>query len=98
VGPLAGAAKPAETNGNLVATRVLVEGLPLEPVAGRADDFRWPRTEVKIKPPEPQAVALPLADVPAVGELPQDQKGTPSVRPAASTQRVVPAPKGARAR
>ena len=28
-------------------------GLPVEPVPGRADDFRWPRTAVRIEPVEP---------------------------------------------
>jgi hypothetical protein len=36
---------------------VLVEGAPAEPVAGRADDFRWPRSEVKVTPYEPPAGA-----------------------------------------
>jgi uncharacterized protein len=55
VGELAGGGAPSSGNGNgdSTATRVLVEGLPVEPVAGRADDFRWPRSEVKIAPYEP---------------------------------------------
>ncbi|HEY4863855.1 MAG TPA: DUF459 domain-containing protein [Xanthobacteraceae bacterium] len=45
-GPLAGgdvSAVPARKPvADPVAARTLVEGIPAEPVAGRADDFRWP--------------------------------------------------------
>jgi hypothetical protein len=51
VGGLAGGGQAARSGGG-IASRVLVEGAPAEPVAGRADDFRWPRTEVKIVPQE----------------------------------------------
>ncbi|MCC6947842.1 MAG: DUF459 domain-containing protein [Bradyrhizobiaceae bacterium] len=54
VGQLAGGeAKPGANDPT--ARRVLVEGAPAEPVAGRADDFRWPREQVKIAPYEPPA-------------------------------------------
>jgi hypothetical protein len=55
VGPvqgLAGANKPTAPNGGGEAQRVLVEGEPLRPVSGRADDFRWPRSDVNIAPAE----------------------------------------------
>jgi uncharacterized protein len=61
VGVLAGGeAQPAGIEDEL-AKRVLVEGLPAEPVAGRADDFRWPRSEIRIAVPESetQTVAAP---------------------------------------
>ncbi len=54
VDQLAGAAEPPR-NGNGIVSRVLQEGLPPQPVSGRADDFRWPRSEVKIEPYEPPA-------------------------------------------
>ena len=38
--PAAGPAKPSVADP--IAARTLVEGIPAEPVAGRADDFRWP--------------------------------------------------------
>jgi uncharacterized protein len=63
-GPLAGA-QPVSAARNpvtdAVAARTLVEGIPAEPVAGRADDFRWP-------PPETEgqdAPAAPKAKKPA---------------------------------
>ena len=45
-GPLAGG-QPGTTAGRTpvadpIAVRTLVEGIPAEPVVGRADDFRWP--------------------------------------------------------
>jgi uncharacterized protein len=76
VGELAGGGAPSSGNGNgdSTAIRVLVEGLPVEPVAGRADDFRWPRSEVKIEAPEPQsqAVALPAEPVASPPEAAPD--------------------------
>jgi hypothetical protein len=33
--------------------RMLVDGRPVDPIAGRADDFRWPR---------PNAINAPAAD------------------------------------
>jgi hypothetical protein len=56
VGGLAGGGQPSR-GGSGIASRVLVEGAPAEPVAGRADDFRWPRSEVKVTPYEPPAGA-----------------------------------------
>jgi hypothetical protein len=48
-GPLAGggvSAGPARAPvADPIAARTLIEGIPAEPVAGRADDFRWPPPE-----------------------------------------------------
>jgi hypothetical protein len=62
VGQLAGGDVRSPANGDVTATRVLVEGMPVEPVAGRADDFRWPRSEVKIAAPEPQVQKVLAAE------------------------------------
>jgi hypothetical protein len=68
IGPvqgLAGANRPSAPNGGGEAQRVLVEGEPLRPVSGRADDFRWPRSEVKIAPaPAPPTGKPATAAVP----------------------------------
>jgi hypothetical protein len=45
VGQLLGAGTQTQTTNDGVASRVLVEGRPVEPVSGRADDFRWPRSD-----------------------------------------------------
>jgi hypothetical protein len=45
-GSLAGGEPSGQAGNDGVASRVLVEGRPVEPVAGRADDFRWPRPAV----------------------------------------------------
>jgi len=39
------------------AARILVEGRPQEPVAGRADDFRWQRPQSTVPPATGQAAA-----------------------------------------
>jgi hypothetical protein len=46
---------PAAIDSN--AARILVEGLPQEPVAGRADDFRWQRPQSAVPPATGQAAA-----------------------------------------
>jgi hypothetical protein len=43
VGQLLGAGAPTQSTNDGIASRVLIEGRPVEPVSGRADDFRWPR-------------------------------------------------------
>ena len=43
VGQLMGSGAPAQSSNDGIASRVLTEGRPAEPVSGRADDFRWPR-------------------------------------------------------
>jgi hypothetical protein len=68
---LAGApAKPATrvklptTDPNLA--RMLVDGRPVDPIAGRADDFRWPRPDVKSVPAASDADAKDVKkDAPA---------------------------------
>ena len=72
VGQLAGGDARSPGNGDGTATRVLVEGMPVEPVAGRADDFRWPRSEAKFAAPEPQTQKVALPAVP-----PASQAATP---------------------
>jgi hypothetical protein len=71
VGGLAGSGQSARS-GSGIAARVLVEGAPAEPVAGRADDFRWPRSEVKTAPYEPPAGAK------APPAVPQEQAAKPA--------------------
>ena len=57
-GPLAGggvSAAPARAPvADPIAARTLIEGIPAEPVAGRADDFRWPPPEA-VLPESPPA-------------------------------------------
>lgn len=64
-GQLAGAAKPASAPVDAVAAKVLVEGKPVEPVSGRADDFRWQAVGTAIAPAsapqKPQAAMPPVA-------------------------------------
>lgn len=74
LGQLAGAAKPANLPVDPVAARVLVEGKPVEPVSGRADDFRW------------QAVGTPMA--PAV--VPQQSSPAQSALPAVAPAPIAP--------
>jgi uncharacterized protein len=45
------------------AARILVEGLPQEPVTGRADDFRWQRPRTAVPPAAGQA-AVPAPNTP----------------------------------
>ncbi len=62
VGPLAGGEARSSAPVDAVAARVLVEGMPVEPVSGRADDFRWrpPTTSTESAQPSEQTVALPV--------------------------------------
>jgi hypothetical protein len=73
VGALAGGEGQRSRTGSGIAGRVLVEGAPAEPVAGRADDFRWPRSEVKVAPYEPPAGQKPAT--PASAEAPSAKPG-----------------------
>jgi len=55
-GPLAGGQPAGAAKvpvADPIAARTLIEGIPAEPVAGRADDFRWPpaETEPQESPP-----------------------------------------------
>lgn len=65
--------------------RTLVEGRPVEPVAGRADDFRWPPQQTQAEPaavkPETEEASAPGAPAqeslrPVIAE-PQDTKRAP---------------------
>jgi hypothetical protein len=55
VGQLLGAGAPTQSTNDGIASRVLVEGRPVEPVSGRADDFRWPRAGNGATPQAPGA-------------------------------------------
>jgi uncharacterized protein len=90
VGQLAGGEARPAANGDGTATRVLVEGMPAEPVAGRADDFRWPRTEVKFSAPEPQSQKLALP-----AGAPTTQPAAPTAAAAAANSNAVPQKNGA---
>lgn len=100
---LAGGEVPRAGNGDRIATRVLIEGMPAEPVGGRADDFRWPRSAVTIAPPEtpmPKAVATePPAPV-AASAAPRAAEGEPAAPVAESAAPlpniITPSPGGAR--
>jgi hypothetical protein len=107
VGQLAGGdARPA-VNPDGTAKRVLVEGLPVEPVAGRADDFRWPRSEVKLAAPEPQGQKLIAAEPapPATAAVNADasaQNGSAPlprvITPSKDGQQIITVPENTRGR
>lgn len=75
VGALAGGEGKAHASGSGVAARVLVEGMPVEPVAGRADDFRWPRPATAVVPEQSKTPA-------AASEIKVAAPATPAVAPA----------------
>ena len=56
VGQLLGAGAPTQSTNDGIASRVLIEGRPVEPVSGRADDFRWPRAGNGATPQAPVPV------------------------------------------
>lgn len=111
VGQLAGGERSAGAS-DAIARRVLVEGAPAEPVAGRADDFRWPREQVKIAPYEPpaaQRLAHPNADSaeeaaqPAAStEKPATQNGSASrpnvITPSRNGAQIITVPEAQRGR
>lgn len=82
VGQLAGGEAPRSGSGDEIARRVLDEGMPIEPVAGRADDFRWPRSAITMAPAErgepkpaaPEAGKLPAGE-PAAAVAPSMSRG-----------------------
>jgi hypothetical protein len=78
VGTLAGGDGKVQGGGNGTAARVLVEGTPAEPVAGRADDFRWPRP------------AMATAVEPSKTE-PKEAKGGASAAPTTTNSTPSPA-------
>jgi hypothetical protein len=60
----AGPARPPVTDP--VAARTLVEGIPAEPVAGRADDFRWPPPDAGSQEPPASGSKAKVAPAKAV--------------------------------
>jgi hypothetical protein len=110
VGQLAGGDVRSPANGDVTAARVLVEGLPVEPVAGRADDFRWPRSEVKIAVPEPQVQkvlaaepAPPAAATAASANAPADPANNGAalprvITPSKNGQQIITVPENMRGR
>src|SRR5215212_1639813 len=73
-----------------VATRVLVKGEPIEPPAGRADDFAWPRRDVVtatgVLPPDPvepsaASAATATANAPAATGAAAPPKQASAQRP-----------------
>jgi len=68
VGQLAGGG--ARKPGDGIANRVLVEGMPVEPVVGRADDFRWQPPAAAAAEPEGKAAAPASAAAPAPAAAP----------------------------
>jgi len=73
VGALAGGEGRAQTN-SAAAVRVLVEGMPAEPVGGRADDFRWPRPAIAYGSDQPKTLPQ-AASAPALGATSDAPKG-----------------------
>jgi hypothetical protein len=104
VGQLAGGGAPLGNTSDALARRVLVEGIPVEPVAGRADDFRWPRAAVLAGPDggeskaaaastasgpaEPKAASAGSGGVPAEGAAQKTAAPLPNV--------ITPSPSGQR--
>ncbi len=63
--------------GDALAARVMIEGAPLSPPAGRADDFTWPRREVeqdKSETPVTSASANGMHDARAQATAPPSTK------------------------
>jgi hypothetical protein len=105
VGQLAGGEGPRNAGADATAARVLVEGMPAEPVGGRADDFRWPRSAVTVAPQEgTQKAAQPAAapaSVTAASTNGAERGATPLpkvITPARNGQQVIPAPEANRGR
>ena len=78
-GQLLGAGAPAQSTNDGIASRVLIEGRPVEPVSGRADDFRWPRAGNGATPQAPGAADPPTTNsAPAKAAAPLPNVITPS--------------------
>jgi hypothetical protein len=94
VGPLAGAERQSSAPVDGSTARVLVEGMPVEPIAGRADDFRWPPyTPAAAAPTPAQSIAIPEPPrvQPAAAETaapiaPASSASPPTVAPATAKQ------------
>jgi hypothetical protein len=69
---LGGASKPTKVDE--VVTRVLVRGEPIEPAAGRADDFSWPPRVPNTVVSEP----LPPSGAPVYASLPPPKPAAPT--------------------
>jgi len=89
VAPLAGAPSPASAPTQAKVTlptdansaRTLLEGVPVEPIAGRADDFRWPPQEAVVE-------AAPGApNTPSAADTPVTQQLRPLIAPSKDTRR-----------
>jgi hypothetical protein len=101
VGQLAGGDAPGPANNDGVASRVLVEGRPVEPVAGRADDFRWPRPAVPVPHAGTNAPQISTAPAPANAN-PTSQKAPPQlpnvITPSTEGARIISVPESNRTR
>lgn len=74
---------------NALAARTLVEGEPLKPPAGRADDLVWPRREVKLEPAISNAAVAsrsPPAARPGPSSHPSALPGPAAVVPRTSSR------------
>ena len=79
-GALAGAPGSAATRTRLPTTdpnltRMLVDGRPVDPIAGRADDFRWPRQDAGVSAAKAEPDEAP-ADAPEVRPVLAEPKNT----------------------
>jgi hypothetical protein len=101
-GQLAGGEAPGQANNDGTASRVLVEGRPVEPIAGRADDFRWPRPAVATVPPEGTPASAPQASgVPAPMNASPEKNPTPVpnvITPSKDGARIISVPEANRTR
>src|SRR5712691_11410885 len=71
-GPLAGGQPAGAAKAPVadpIAARTLIEGIPAEPVAGRADDFRWPPADTE--PQESPPAAAKARAAPAKPAVPR---------------------------
>lgn len=93
VGQLAGGEAAGPANNDGIASRVLVEGRPVEAVSGRADDFRWPRPAVVTVPP---AATRPGAAPSQAATAPSNANSAPQKNPASLPNVIMPSTNGAR--
>ena len=71
---LGGSARPAP--GDVIATKVLIEGASLPAPAGRADDFAWPRRDVAPVDADPVVARTELPMTPMVETLAHTEVAT----------------------
>jgi hypothetical protein len=109
VGALAGGEAPKNASADSAATRVLVEGMPAEPVGGRADDFRWPRSAVTLAPQEGTAqksappIATPVPGTSATASANETGRKNPApvptvITPSRSGSQIITVPETSRTR